>query len=264
MQCRRRMSAEMEETLYGAGSRVLTLAAGSPGELGLIAALAEVFAPRADACIRWLKTGTGESLRLLRARQVDLALAHAPQEAAQAAAEGWAGAPVPFAANRYCLLGPADDPAGVRAATDAVDAFRRIARSGRPFVSRGDGSGTHHRELALWEAAGVRPQAGQYLAVGDFMIACLQRANAACAYFLCDSSTWIMERDQAPELALLFDADPALINRYCALLPPPGATSGYALAESFARFLVSAEGQAILRGYGRDRFGQALYEAIAP
>ncbi|QIK38569.1 solute-binding protein [Caldichromatium japonicum] len=251
------------ETTYGSGTHAFSLATGSPGELGLIAALAGAFARRAAARATWVKAGTGESLRLLRERLVDMALVHAPAQVEQAVAAGWASMPTPFGANRYCLLGPRDDPAGVCGAADAVAAFRRIAASEQPFVSRGDDSGTHHKELALWQAAGIRPQAERYIVARDFMTACLKRANAARAYFLCDSSTWVAERAVAPQLAVLFDGDPAFVNRYHALVVPPGATPGRDTAAGFARFLVSADGQAILRDYGKAQFGRALYEEIS-
>jgi tungstate transport system substrate-binding protein len=249
----------MTDATYGSGTHAFILAAGSPGELGLIAALAGEFARRADARATWIKAGTGESLRLLRERRVDMALVHAPAQIERAVAEGWASMKTLIGSNTFHVLGPQSDPAEVRSATSAVDAFRRIARSGQPFVSRGDDSGTHHKELELWQAAGMRPQGEDYIVARDFMTACLKWANEANAYFLCDSSTWVVECAIAPNLAVLFDADASLVNRYHALVAPVGATPGRDMAERFARFLVSAEGQAIWRDYGKAEFGAALY-----
>ena len=248
---------------YGAGKSRFTLATGSPGELGLLKLLAEDFARRADARMVWVKAGTGVSLKLLHERKVDMAMVHAPAQVEKALKEGWATGKTLIGSNEFYLVGPADDPAKLAVATDAKDAYRRVASSAAKWVSRGDNSGTHQKEMDLWKAAGVSYQGAGYIVTKDFMTASLKRANAEKAYFMSDSSTWIMEKGVAPDLKILFRGDKALVNTYHALAAAPGATPGRETAVKFIAFVASEKGQKIIRDYGRERFGEALYNDAA-
>lgn len=244
---------------YGRGVFRFTLATGSPGELGLLEALGNAFAPAADATLVWVKAGTGESLRLLRDRQVDMAMVHAPAQLKQALAEGWITGKTLIGANEFYLVGPRHDPAGIAHATSAADAFQRILDTGVPFVSRGDQSGTHQKEMQFWSALGQTPQAECYLVTHDFMTASLKVAHSRSAYFMTDSSTWIMEQVHAPSLTLLYRGDATLINCYHAVIAPAGATAGRDTAARFVDFVASPAGQHIIREYGQDRYAQSLY-----
>ncbi len=132
-----------------------------------------------------------------------------------------------------------------------------------PFVSRGDRSGTHEKEMQIWASAGIQPLGSWYIMTNDFMSASLARADAENAYFMCDSSTWIMERSAAPRLTILFHGDRCLFNAYHAIVAPAGATPGRDTAERFVDFLASPDGQEIIRDYGRNRFGEGVYADIA-
>lgn len=244
---------------YGSGPHRFRLATGSPGELGLLRALGEAFGARADATLVWHKHGTGESLRLLEAGRVDMAMVHAPADVDAAVAAGWATGKRLIGSNEFFIVGPAHDPAGIGAAADAVDAYRRIATCGAPFISRGDHSGTHQKELQLWTASGAIPAAPWYIVTHDFMTASLRRAEAEGAYFMSDSSTWIMEQHVAPSLKVLFRGDRRLVNVYHALVAPPGRTPGGQVAAGFVAFVASPAGQAIIRTYGAERYPAPLY-----
>lgn len=244
---------------YGQGPRRFRLATGSPGELGLLGALGEVFACRADATLLWHKHGTGESLQLLKAGLIDMAMVHAPADVDRAVAAGWAAGKRLIGSNEFYIVGPAHDPAAIAGAAGAVEAYRRIADSGSSFISRGDGSGTHQKELQLWAAAGVSPSGPGYIVTCDFMTASLRRANAESAYFMTDSSTWIMEQAVAPQLKVLFRGDRRLVNVYHAISALPGGTPGSEVAQAFASFVAGHEGQKIIREYGAGRYAQALY-----
>jgi len=252
--------AEKPEAIYGSGQRGFSLATGSPGELGLIKVLAEEFCKDNDATLRWFKAGTGKSLSLLKEKKVDLAMVHAPAEVEKALVEGWATGKTLIGSNEFYIVGPKSDAAKITKAKDSREAYRRIAQHSAKWVSRGDNSGTHQKELQLWKAAGVTYQ-GQpnYIVTKDFMIASLKRANAEGAYFMTDSSTWIMEKNVAPELKVLFRGDKALVNTYHALAASAGATPERDTAVKFIAFVASAKGQKIIREYGRERFGEALY-----
>jgi len=256
------LAADDNGATYGQGSQTFSLATGSPGELGLLKLLAEEFARREDARMVWIKAGTGQSLDLLRQRKVDMVMVHAPEQVDKAVKDGWGSRKTLIGSNEFYIVGPKSDPAGIAKATSAAEAYRLIARQGSPFVSRGDNSGTHQKEMQVWKRAEVQPAGPWYIVTRDFMTASLKRANAERAYFMSDSSTWIMEKDVAPDLTILFRGDRFLVNTYHALLAAEGATPGRAIADRFVSFVASPAGQGLMASYGRDRFGEGLYNDI--
>jgi tungstate transport system substrate-binding protein len=257
------LAADEMGATYGNGANTFSLATGSPGELGLLKRLAEEFAVRADARMTWIKAGTGVSMDLLRERKVDMAMVHAPEQVKKALKDGWATGKTLIGSNEFYIVGPQSDPAGVAKSTSAADAYQRIASAQARFVSRGDNSGTHQKEMQVWQKAGLQPSGNWYIATKDFMTASLKRANAEGAYFMTDSSTWIMEKDVAPSLNILYRGDKFLVNTYDAIVAPTGATPGRDTAEKFVAFVASPAGQKIIAEYGHDRFGQGLYNDAA-
>jgi tungstate transport system substrate-binding protein len=251
--------------VYGQGPEKITLATGSPGELGLVQALAAGFdkAMPGRITLQWMKAGSGESLKLLKDKQVDLIMVHAPAAEKQAVQEGWATDRTLLGSNEFFMVGPANDPAKIAAAQGAVDAYRRIAAARAKFFSRGDNSGTHKKEMAIWKEAGIKPEGDWYIVTKAFMTATLKRADQEQGYFMVDSSTWVAEKKQAPNLKVLYRGDQMLVNTYHALCQPAGATPGAALAAKFIAFVASPPGQQIIRDYGRDRYGEGLYNDAA-
>ncbi|HYQ90613.1 MAG TPA: substrate-binding domain-containing protein, partial [Candidatus Competibacteraceae bacterium] len=148
---------------YGDGSKPFTLATGSPGEIGLLEALAQACSRQSPMTLRWVKAGSGEALDFLKARQVDVVLVHAPAAEATAVKEGWAVKPTLIGSNEFHIVGPENDPAKIREASSAIDAYRHIAAAGAPFISRADNSGTHKKEMQLWKAAGIEPKGDWYI-----------------------------------------------------------------------------------------------------
>jgi tungstate transport system substrate-binding protein len=245
--------------VYGTGSKQLIVATGSPGELGLLKVVAEEFSRANDVKVLWRKAGTGESLELLRDRQADVIMVHAPSGEKQAVSEGWAAHRTLIGSNEFFLVGPADDPAQARSATSIVEAYQRIAKSRAKFFSRSDNSGTHQKEMAVWQKAGIVPAGGWYVRTHDFMMATLLRADAERGYFMTDSSTWVAGKSRVPNLRLLLKGDPFIVNVYHAYCQPAGATGESALAARFVDFLASEKAQQIIRNYGKDRYGEGLY-----
>ena len=252
-------TAQTAAAEYGSGSQRFSLATGSPGELGLLKALGEAFGKEADARLVWIKAGTGQSMQLLKERKVDMAMVHAPAQVDKAVADGWATGKTLIGSNEFYIVGPATDPAGISGAKSAAEVYQRIATAKAKFVSRGDNSGTHQKELQVWAKAGVKPEGEWYIETKDFMTASLKRANAEGAYFMSDSSTWIMEQGVAPSLKILFRGDRFLVNTYHAIVAPPGATPGRDTAERFIAFVASPAGQKIIRDYGVGQYPEALY-----
>ena len=158
----------------------------SVGNSGLLETLLPAFERHHGPAVRSHLVGSGLALKMLESGDVDVVISHAP--AAEAAAlsshPAWRYQKVMF--NDFVLVGPPADPAGVRQAVDTPDAMRRIARSTARFLSRGDQSGTHEREEALWQSAGARPGEGQLVVAGAAMGATLRIASETESYSLSD------------------------------------------------------------------------------
>ena len=151
------------------------------------------------------------------------------------------------------------DSAKIKAASSGADAYAKIAKAQSNFISRGDKSGTHQKEMDIWKKAGITPEGNWYIVTNDFMTASLKRANTDKAYFMTDSSTWVAEKNVAPDLQILYRGDPYLVNTYDALVAPVGATENRDIAAKFIQFVASEEGQAIIRNYGKAQYKEALY-----
>lgn len=247
------------EASYGSGANTFTLATGSPGELGLLQALGEEFDKRANAKMIWIKAGSGASMNLLKNKQVDMIMVHAPAAVANAVAEGWATKRTLIGSNEFYIVGPKSDPAKIKTASSGADAYAKIANAKANFISRGDNSGTHVKEMDIWKKAGIVPEGNWYIITKDFMTASLKRANAENAYFMSDSSTWVAEKSIAPNLQVLYRGDKFLVNTYDALVAPQGASPGQVTAAKFIDFVASDTGQKIIRDYGKQKYLEPLY-----
>jgi len=250
--------------IYGPGGpQRFSLATGSPGELGLVKALVDAFGKSNPVSVCWKKAGSGESLDLLKAGDVDMIMVHAPADEKKAIADGWAVGRILIGSNEFFLVGPPEDPAKIAQAKDAADAYRRIADAKAKFFTRGDNSGTHKKELAIWEKAGIKPAGEWYVTSSDFMAATLKRASDQKAYFMTDSSTWVAEKKNAPALVVLFRGDKFLVNTYHALRAPDTATAGAGTAARFIELVASEDGQRVIREFGKDKHGEGLYNDAA-
>lgn len=247
------------EASYGSGANVYKLATGSPGELGLLQALGEAFGKKENAKMEWIKAGSGASLNLLKTKQVDMIMVHAPEAVNKAIAEGWATDRTLIGSNEFYIVGPKSDPAKIKTATSGADAYAKIAGVQANFISRGDKSGTHVKEMDIWKKADITPSGNWYIITNDFMTASLKRANEENAYFMTDSSTWVAEKNVAPKLEILYRGDKFLVNTYDALAAPAGATPGRETAVKFIQFVGSDAGQKIIRDYGKNKYPEALY-----
>jgi len=211
---------------------------------GLLAELLPDFRARTGIEVQVLAVGTGQALRLAEHGDVDAVLVHDPEAEAAFLAAGFGVHPQRLMHNDFVLVGPQSDPAGVRGAADTVEALRRVAARGAPFVSRGDGSGTHMAEKRLWAAAGATPVAPWYAEVGQGQAPALRIADEKGAYALTDRATYLYLQDQLG-LRVVLEGDARLLNVYSFMAVPPSrfahAKHGEALA--LCGYLGSAEGQ---------------------
>jgi len=256
-------AADQCTEVYGGGSNRFSLATGSPGELGLLKVLAEAFSKTEGTTLCWVKAGSGASLKLLKTKAVDMIMVHAPAAEKKALEEGWAVKRTLIGSNEFYIVGPKSDPAGIAKAKSAADAYAKIAKAKARFLSRGDNSGTHQKEMAVWDKAGIKPSGDWYVVTKAFMMATLKQADAEKGYFMTDSSTWVAAKKEVPNLVILFRGDPFLINTYHTLCQPDGATAGQKFASKFIDFVGSDEGQKIIRDYGAEKYGEGLYNDAA-
>lgn len=217
-----------------------------------------------DLSVRVLSVGTGQALELGRRGDVDLVLVHAPDAERQFVRAGHGRDRVTFMRNDFVIAGPGEDPAALRG-IDGPDpgpaAFAAIAGAGASFLSRGDDSGTHKRELALWDAAGVVPAPPWYAESGQGMGNTLAVASERRAYVLTDRAT-LTVLGRAVNLDVLVAGGPRLENLYSVLVTTAGGNP--AGAERLWRWLLAEEARATIASYGADRYGAPLFELLPP
>ncbi len=230
-------------------------------DTGLLDSIVPLFERQSGYRVKVIAVGSGEALAMGRRGDADVCFVHSPAAERAFMAAGYGVRRRVVASNYFTIAGPADDPARVREAADAEDAFRRIAGSGRPFTSRGDSSGTHARELALWGEAGVRPARGAYAETGQGMAATLLVANERRAYVLTDRATLGALRSHL-DLVALRGPEAALANIYHVIeLNPAGhPRMNVAGGRAFADFAVSDQVQRILEHFGEARLGEPMFQ----
>lgn len=210
---------------------------------GLLSVLLPRFERAAHITVRVHAAGSGRALEMLNDQIIELVISHAPQAEARmlAAHPEWQYRKI--ATNDFVVVGPPGDPADVRTAVDATSAFARIATARTQFLSRGDGSGTHEREVELWRQARTQPDPSRLLVSGSGMAATLRQAAAQGAYTLSDAATFRQLQDRLT-LQVLFEGDPQLVNSYAVVFPPQSTT-----AARFAEWLARGNGRRHLAEY---------------
>jgi tungstate transport system substrate-binding protein len=203
-----------------------------------------------------IAVGTGEALAMGRRKDVDVLLVHSPAAESAFVAEGHGTDRSHVMYNDYVVVGPPSDPAGVRGLVDAPEAFRRLGAASAEFLSRGDDSGTHRRELELWDHAGVAPVPPWYTEAGLGMGDVLRVAHERSAYTLTDRATFQFLRDRL-NLEVLVEGDERLFNQY-GVIPVAGANNPEG-AQSFRDWITSPAAQALIGRYGTDRWDRPLF-----
>ena len=225
---------------------------------GLSEVLLPEIAKDLDLDVQLLVVGTGQALKLGRAGDVDAILVHSRAAEEAFVAEGFGTHRREIMYNDFVFVGPGDDPAGIKAAASAVDSLTRIARHQSTFVSRGDDSGTHKKELSLWAKAGIAPEGRWYNSVGAGMGAALNTASGMTAYVFSDRASWLNFGNKGG-LALLFAGDPALYNQYAFLPIHPDKHPHVKndLVKKLEDWLVSTKAATLIDGYKID--GETLF-----
>jgi len=243
-------------------TRIRMASTTSTQNSGLFDYLLPIFEKKTGIKIDVVAVGTGASIEIGKRGDADVVFVHAKEQELQAVQEGWFVNRHDVMYNDFVVIGPPTDPAKVTGMKSAADALKTIAASGSSFVSRGDKSGTHTKELSLWKKAGIEP-AGQkwYLEAGQGMEKTQRIADEKRAYTLTDRGTWLATKDKDRlDMAIVLEGDPVLFNQYgvMAVNPEKHKHAKYKEAMEFVNWIISKDGQATLAAF-KDKNGNALF-----
>lgn len=228
---------------------------------GLLAFILPEFEEDYGVTVEVVAVGTGQALQLGEDGNADVLLVHARdlEDAFMDAGHGSRREDVMY--NDFIIVGPAADPAGVSGMTDTSVAFAAIAGADAPFVSRGDDSGTHAKEKAIWAEAGIEPADNWYNSAGQGMGAVLTIADEEEAYTLSDRATYLARTLEGTDLEILVEGDPFLFNPYgvIAVNPEKGDHIKADLANQFIDWLISVPTQELIGQFGTEEFGSPLF-----
>lgn len=253
-------------SLVLAEEKILTLATTTSVEnTGLLSYLLPHFEKKTGIKVKVIAVGTGAAIEMGKRGDADVVFVHAKELELQVIKEGFFVNRKEVCANDFVVVGPKKDPAKIKGSKDVVSAFKKIAQAKATFISRGDNSGTHIKELKIWKLAGINPKGEPwYLEAGQGMEKTLFMANEKDAYTLTDRGSWLYLRSRLKYLSLLFEGDPLLYNIYSvmAVNPQKHPHVDYKGAMEFINWITSKEGQKLIGSY-KDKFGNVLFKPIA-
>jgi tungstate transport system substrate-binding protein len=248
----------------GSSKFILLSSTIGPIDAGIVDVLETAFEKDTSIRVRHVGAGTGETLNLARKGQFDLVMVHAKVLEEKFVAEGFGTERIALMYNDFVIVGPANDPAGVKGMKLAGDALKMIAEKGVLFISRGDNSGTHVAEMDLWKNAGIKPSGAWYQvfekgSTGNAPT--LKYADEKSAYTVMDRATFLTLQKQI-KLVVLVEKDEAMLN-FISLIPVSPQkfpNVNYQDAMIFVKWLTSPDkGQRIIRDFGKDRYGSPLF-----
>ncbi len=234
-----------------AGGRLILASTTSTQNSGLLDYLSPLLRSATGIEVHVVAVGTGAALEMGRRGDADVVLVHAKELELELLRKGFFVNRRDVMYNDFVIIGPKNDPAGIKNAKSAAEAFRKIESARGTFVSRGDNSGTHKREQSLWKEAGISPSGSRwYLEVGQGQAKAQRIANEKQAYTLTDRGTWLSKMDSL-DLEVLFAGMPELFNQYgvMAVNPQRRKHVNFDAAMGFIKWLTSPEGQEAIDNY---------------
>ncbi len=233
-----------------AANQFITLATTTSTEnSGLLSYLNPLFTKETGIDVRVVAKGTGAALESARNGDADIVMVHSLKDEEKFVADGFGLKRLPLMHNDFILVGPESDPAHVKGLT-ITDAFKKLADSKLPFVSRGDQSGTHIKELEIWGSVGIKPEGDWYLSIGQGMSKALIMAGEKTGYTLADRGTFLSMQDKIP-LKILSEGAPILANPYSIIVVNPEKHPHVKVdqAKKYAEWLLSEKGQKAIEGF---------------
>ena len=240
---------------------ILVASTTSTQDSGLFEYLLPLFTKKTGITVKVVAQGTGQALDTGRRGDADVVFVHAKSAEEKFVAEGEGVKRFPVMYNDFVLIGPKSDPAGIKGMKDVGKAFQTIKDKQASFISRGDRSGTHIAELALWKGSGIdidKDKGAWYKSIGQGMGAALNTAGASNAYVMSDRGTWIHFKNKG-DLQILVEGDKRMFNQYGVMLvnPDKHPTVKKEFGQQFIDYLISPEGQKDIANYKID--GEQLF-----
>jgi tungstate transport system substrate-binding protein len=245
----------------GTPDRLILATTTSTQDSGLLDYLLPLFEQEFNTSVDVIAVGTGQALQLGKDGNADVLLVHARAQEDAFMKEGHGTRREDVMYNDFIILGPQADPAGIKGMASAVEAFKKIAGAQATFVSRGDKSGTHTKELGIWKSAGITPEGDWYVSAGQGMGEVLTMAAEQQAYTFSDRATYLARTKSGLALEILVEKDKSLLNPYgvIAVNPNKGAQINADLAAKFIDWIVSVPVQEKIEQFGKEEFGQSLF-----
>lgn len=239
--------------LYGFALAIILATTTSTVDSGLLDVLVPIFEKQSGYQVKTIGVGSGLAMEMGRRGEADVLLVHSPKDEEKFMSEGNGINRRAVMHNDFILLGPANDPAQAKQAKSIGGAFQSIAAAGMVFVSRGDKSGTHAKELSIWPYAGSIISNQWYLESGQGMGATIMIADQKKAYTLADRATYLSFRDKI-KLVIIREGDQRLLNPYHVI-----EVDSAAGARAFADFITSGTTKKLIAGFGREKFGVSIF-----
>ena len=244
-----------------ANPKLILATTTSTQDSGLLDVLVPLFEEQTGYTVQTVAVGTGQALKMAEEGNADVLLVHAPKSEEEFMANGFGKDRAAVMHNDFIIVGPEIDPAGIKGMTSVIDALNAIYNSGSLFISRGDDSGTHKKELDIWSEAELDPK-GQswYLESGQGMGATLTIASEKGAYTLTDRGTFLAQSNTV-DLGLILEGDPPLLNPYhvIAVNPEKWLRVNYDGAIAFFKFMTHPNTQKVISEFGLEQYGQPLF-----
>lgn len=249
-----------------ANPKLILATTTSTQDSGLLDVLIPLFEAKTGYTVQTVAVGTGQALKMGEEGNADVLLVHAPKSEEAFMEAGFGRERAPVMHNDFIIVGPESDPAKIKGVVSALDALNAIYNSSSLFISRGDDSGTHKKELDVWSKAELDPkEQSWYLESGQGMGATLTIASEKGAYTITDRGTFLAQQENL-ELLILLEGDPPLLNPYHVITvnPQKWPNINYDGALAFYKFITTPEIQKVISEFGVMEYGQPLFFPDAP
>jgi tungstate transport system substrate-binding protein len=244
------------EASDGASGNMILATTTSTQDSGLLDEILPLFDKQSECVVKTVAVGSGQAIEMGVKGDADVLLVHSPEDEEQFMADGHGSSREAVMHNDFVVVGPPDDPAGVADAGDAAEALSRIADEKAPFASRGDDSGTHTKELSIWEKAGIEPKGSWYIETGQGMGETLTVADQKQAYTLSDRATFLATKGLEADIA--FEGSDDLRNNYHVIVVDHDGTNT-GCAEEFSSWILDKPVQDTIARFGVEEYGEQLF-----